>query len=146
VVGAAWAAGLRGVVTPARPAGPEPTAQLEALFLRLYENLTVRAPDDTLLLMRELLDNRFRAEHAHSWPMRSFLDSLVAMVRAAPATRGLSDSQALARVYMLIGAMNYVAVSEPTLRNMYGKAAYAELRAQLPGQVRSLVRAALGAA
>jgi hypothetical protein len=137
------ASGLTGVVKKARAAGPEPADQLEALFLRLYENLTVRAPDDTRLVVRELLDNPLRAEHAHSWPMKAFLDALVAMVRAAPATKGLSEAEALARVYMLIGAMQYVAVSEPTLRNMYGKAAYADLRGQLPAQVRRLVRAAL---
>ena len=132
---------LAVVVGRARSSDPEPLAQLEALFLRILGNVHEHF-EDTQLLMREVLDNRPRAEHAHSWYLTDFLDSIVAIARRAPAQ--LSQTQALARVYALFGAINYFAVSGPTLRQMYGEDGYAALRAQYPDEVRRMVRSAFG--
>jgi AcrR family transcriptional regulator len=133
---------LGTTVARARSADPDPIRQLEKLLLKLYRNLFDH-PDDTQLLMREILDNRPRAERSHSWYLRDFLDSIVAMVRKAPGA--LTETEALARVYLWLGAINYFAVSEPTLRQMYGDPAFNALKDQFPQEVRRLVRTSFGA-
>ncbi len=126
---------LARVVAKAQALDPDPKRQLEALLVKLYGNL-FEHPQDTQLLMRELLDNRSRAEHAHSWRMKGFLDALTAMV--AKASPRLARAEALARVYLVLGAINYVAVSEPTLKQMYPE--LGGLKAQFPAEVRRLVQ------
>jgi AcrR family transcriptional regulator len=135
--------GLSRAVEKARSAHPDPARQLEELLLRLFDNASHHS-DDTLLLMRELLDNRARAEQAHRWYLKDFLDSLASMVRKVPGGKGLTQSEALARVYLLLGAINYVAVSTPTLRQMYGQREFGALKDQFPLELRRLVRASLG--
>jgi len=131
------AAHLAGVVERARASDPDPARQLEALLLAVYEGLFVR-PENTQLMMRELLDNRARAEKARSWYMRDFLDALTAMARKAAR---VGETEALARVYLIIGAMNYFVISQPTLRQMYGKPGFAALKEQAPEEIRRLIRA-----
>ena len=142
---AQMAGGLSGVVDKARSADPDPGRQLEGLFLKLHDNLFDH-PDDRQLLMRELLDNRTRAERAHSWHLKGFLDAIVGMVRAAPGAGALSETEALARVYLVLGASNYFAISEPTLRQMYGQAAFGPLKDQFREEIRRLVRTSFGGA
>jgi AcrR family transcriptional regulator len=133
------------VVDRARRADPDPARQLERLLFNVFDNLFDH-PDDTQLLMRELLDNRARAERARSWRMKAFLDALVALLRRTPGGEALSQTEALARVYMLIGALSYFAVSEPTLRRMYGEDAFNDLKVAVPLQARRIVRTPLSGA
>jgi AcrR family transcriptional regulator len=128
-------------VKSARSADPDPEQQLETLFARIYEN-SEKHPEDTQLLMRELLDNRPRAEAAQSWYLRDFLDAIVAMVRAGRPDIG--ETQALARVYLLMGSVNYFVVSDLTLKRMFGEAASKALKAQFPQELRRLVRTSFG--
>lgn len=125
-------------VREARSADPEPRRQLESLLLKLYRN-SVDHPDDTQLLMRELLDNKGRAEQAGNWYLKTFLDSLTSMARDVPEREALSEPEALARVYQALGAINYFAISEPTLKQMYGKRAYGRLQSQFPRELKRLV-------
>lgn len=122
----------------ARSADPDPRRQLESLLLKLYQN-SVERPDDAQLLMRELLDNKGRVEQASNWYLKTFLDSLTSLARDFPAREALTESQVLARVYQVLGAINYFAVSEPTLRRMYGKRAYDRLQSQFPRELKHLV-------
>jgi AcrR family transcriptional regulator len=140
---ARMAEGLASEMRRATAAAPDPLAQLEGLFLKVLTNAHEHF-EDTLLLMREVLDNRPRAGHAHRWPLTDYLGSIVAIARRAPGAAGLSDIEALTRVYALFGAINYFAVSGPTLRNMYGEAGYAAMRAGYPGEVSRMVRDAFG--
>lgn len=133
---------LTALVKRTGAAHPGPAEQLEELLLGLYEN-TLKYPDDTQLLMRELLDNKGRAEHAHSWYLKDFLDAVAALVRKTPKGQTLSHAEALARIYMILGAANFFAVSQPTLRNMYGQREYGALKKQFPMELRRMVRAAL---
>lgn len=130
------AEGLAGVVERARASHADPSRQLEALLLAVYQGLFDRL-ENTQLMMRELLDNRARAEKARSWYMRDFLDALVAMVRKSAR---LSETEALARIYLILGAMNYFAISQPTLRQMYGKTGSAALKEQAPDEIRRLIQ------
>lgn len=121
-------------VRQARSADPDPRRQLESLLLKLYKN-SVDHPDDARLLMRELLDNKGRSEQANSWYLKAFLDSLASMVRDIPNREALTEPQVLARLYQVLGAINYFAISEPTLRQMYGKGAYGRMQSQFPREL-----------
>ena len=92
----------------------ESESELESFLFAFYSSGEDHL-EATQLIMRELLDNRERAESAHSWYLKSFLDALVAMIRRAPGWESASNEDALASVYQLLGAINYFAVSEPTL-------------------------------
>jgi AcrR family transcriptional regulator len=132
---------LSTVVGRAGAGEATPTGRLEAIFLQIFRN-TQAHPDDTRLILRELLDNRHRAEQAHSWHMRGFLDALTAIARRAnPA---ISEAEALARVYLVLGAINFFAVSEATLKGMYGQAPSAALTDQIPRELSRIVRGAFG--
>jgi AcrR family transcriptional regulator len=125
-----------------RAVDADPVHQLEELLVNVHRN-SVEHPDDSQLLMRELLDNKARAEHAHSWYMKDFLDMLVGIARKVPGTK-LTKDEALARIYLVLGAINYFAISQPTLTQMYGKRGYTTLKAQSTKEVRRLVREAFG--
>lgn len=119
---------------------PEPAAQLEALVLHQYRH-QVGQPDAARLFMRELLDNERRAEKAGNWYLKPYLEALVAIARAADASLG--PAQALALVYQLLGAATYIAVSQPTLAQIFGKQQFDETRAVFEEELRRLVRARL---
>jgi hypothetical protein len=138
---AQMAARLGTVVERSGSVPADPARRLEDLFLRLFDNL-FEFPEDMQLVMRELLDNRPRAERAHSWPLKDFLEALAARVRAAPNTAALDETEAMARVYFVLGAMNYFAVSQPTLTQMFGKAAFKALREQLRAEIRRALQTA----
>ena len=93
----------------------EPGSWLVAFLRRLYEDAQ-RDPERAQLLTRELLDNPSRAENAHSWALKPFLKRLAHAVRQLPGAASLSEGEALAQVYPLLGALQYGALSQPTLR------------------------------
>ena len=97
--------------------------------------------ENTRILTRELLDNRNRATSARTWYLKPYLDGLIALVKANPATTHFSDAQALAAIYQSIGAVNYLIISEPTLSRMYGKRHFDEMKRAYPDALRALVRA-----
>lgn len=92
--------------------------QLFALFNRMVcadeERLRV-----IILLMRELLDNRERAEQAQKWFLRPFLDDVVAIVTNGQQHGYFRGQSPLAFVYHLLGATQYYVVSRPTLDKLY---------------------------
>ena len=133
---------LLGSVLQAGGGTTDPRGHLEAVvvsFLTEAEQHT----EDLALLMRELLDNKRRAERAGNWYLKPYLLALIAMVRRVEGWEGASDSQALALVYQCLGAINYFAVSTPTLTQMFGKQKMKELRDEYPVRLRKLIRASL---
>lgn len=115
----------------------------EALETLLVERIAgqLAESESTRILIRELLDNRNRAQTARTWYLKPYLDGLIALVKANPATAHLSDAQALVAVYQLIGAVNYLVISEPTLSRMYGKRRFDEMKRAHTDGLRALVRA-----
>lgn len=115
----------------------------EALETLLVERIVgqLEESESTRILIRELLDNRNRAQTARTWYLKPYLDGLIALVKANPATAHLSDAQALVAVYQLIGAVNYLVISEPTLSRMYGKRRFDEMKRAYAEELRALVRA-----
>jgi AcrR family transcriptional regulator len=137
------AEGLEAAAERATTAETDPLAQLEAIFLRVLVNVHEYA-EDTQLLMREVLDNRPRAGDSHHWYLTNFLNGIVAIARRTPGGARLSEPEALMRVYALFGALNYFAISKPTLEQMFGDDDYERIRQGLPAEIRRQVRSAFG--
>lgn len=111
---------LMALVDKAMTGTTSPTEQLAKLFR------TMNCADEemlrvVLLLLRELLDNRERAESSHKWFMGPFLDALVGMVERAQQQGALTGYHPLAFVYQLLGATQYYLVSQPTLKQLYSQ-------------------------
>lgn len=133
---------IEGFVQAAQSKRAEPEEQFVELLQSTLET-TLESNARTRLLMRELLDNRGRAENAGSWYLKPFLEALVAMLKRVPAWKAASDADALAAVYQLLGAINYFVVSSPTLKSMIGADAYDRLVKAFPKQLERLIKAAL---
>lgn len=112
-------------------------------FVDRFCTFAITHPQDTRLLMRELLDNRQRAEEAARWYLDPFLRDLITMVQATRRWQDAPDPQALVVIYQLLGAVNYFVISEPTLARIFGAAPFAEMQDIFPNELRRLVRAML---
>lgn len=100
--------------------------------------------EDLRLLMRELLDNKRRAEGAGTWYLKPFLEALVELVRQVPGWEGATRARAFALVYQLLGARSYFEVSTGTLRGMFGETFVGrELPTAFEEQLEATARAAL---
>ena len=130
---------MLGLVETARADNEEPADQLLAALLAMYE-LSLEAPHETRIIMRELLDSERRADEVHSWYLRPFLDSLIQITRTIPGSGTLSRTDALTRVYPMLGAMSYFIVSDVVLQQMYGKANYGRMQRCYPDEIRKQVR------
>lgn len=131
---------MLGRVRQARLAEARPAEQLEVFFVD-YLAVLPEDVDRVQLLMRELLDNRADAEKPKTWYLRGFLDELVEIVRALPASEPIDEARAFAFVYSLLGAVQYFSVSQPTLERMYGKRRHAAFRRAMSTEVQALLRA-----
>lgn len=85
-----------------------------------------------VLLMRELLDNKQRADNAKHWFLRPIIDELVTMANLSHLEQHVDSGSysALAHIYILLGATQYYVISKPTLRQLYSKAEYDAHREQ----------------
>ena len=92
---------------------------LDGAIERLFAHMIAEQADARIVL-RELLDNEGRAEKSQKWYFRPFLDRLIDLGRHQDGMADADDGQILAEVYQLVGAVNYLAVSGPTLNRMYG--------------------------
>ncbi|MEC8157972.1 MAG: TetR/AcrR family transcriptional regulator [Pseudomonadota bacterium] len=100
-------------------ASEDPLERLKKFYAALAEPTEINM-QRTRLLMRELLDNNERAAKAENWYLRPFLDRLIWMVKDVNKSEKLSDAQALAYGYQLLGAVNYFLISTNTLKAVYG--------------------------
>jgi hypothetical protein len=96
-----------------------------------------------MVLMRELLDNRRRAEHVGTWYLTSFLQNLVSMVKQVPHWKQATDPEVLALVYQWLGAINYYAISGPTLTGIFGPDYVDKVTQRFPEQLEQLIEASL---
>ena len=121
-----------------------PSGRLKSLLMELIP----RTPQDfmhTRLLMRELLDNQQRADRVENWYLRPLLRALREMAKALPGWRRSSNAQAMALVYQLLGAVNYFAVSEPTLRGVLGDREYNAIARVFAAQFEAMMAAVFAA-
>lgn len=105
-------------VEHAKASGETPKDQLRQILFDMT-NATGRRLRVIILLLRELLDNRERAESAQKWYLRPFLDALTDIVRQGQQTGCFTTTYPLAFVYHLLGATQYFVISRPTLRRLY---------------------------
>ncbi len=131
-------------IKPPRADGEEPLDHLVRYFVAMIADGSERV-ELYMLLMREILDNRLRAETAGRWYLKPFLEDLVAMVRGLPQWSHATDGQVLAVVIQLLGAVSYEAVSRPTFSGVFGADQVAASQSAFAGQTRALVLAALKA-
>lgn len=120
----------------------EPAMALEE-YLASMVALTPPEIERSRVLMREILDNRIRAETAGRWYLKPFLEDLVAMLRAVPTWSNASDGEQLAAIVQMLGAINYHAVSRPTFRGIFGDAQAEAMDAAYKSQLRVLVAGVL---
>lgn len=120
----------------------DPAVKFKAYLTGLYTPGT-EGKETTRVLMRELLDNKNRADSAGTWYLKPFLAALTNMVKAIPNWQDASDAEAFTLVYQLLGAINYFGISEPTLKGIYGADHYAKIEARFPEQLERLIDAAI---
>ncbi len=131
-------------VLAGRDEAATPIQALTAYLMALAED-TPQAKQRTSLLMRELLDNNQRAAAAGSWYLADFLARLTAMVKAVPEKADLTEAEALALAYQLLGAMNYFAISQPTLTAILGTSDYKNLHQAFFVRLEKLIAISLAA-
>lgn len=126
----------------ATPVPSDPADRLTQFLLSLHTQDGINT-DATRILMRELLDNKRRADTAGAWYLKPFLEQLITMVQAIPNWQSASDAEALAMVYQLLGSINYFGISQPTLTGIFGEPGYDALEVAYPNQLNRLIRSAI---
>ena len=132
---------LCAAIDLAADSGESPEARLLAYF-----DAHAATPDgaqDARLVIRALLDSRAKARH---WPLKPYLDKLIALARGTARWRDAADEDVLSGLYQLLGAMQYFAISRETLSGMYGDAAVDKVRRRFADDFRSAVRGFLTSA
>ena len=122
----------------------DPAMRVKRYFVALCKR-SMSKRDETMLLMRELLDNRRRAEHVGTWYLTDFLENLIEMVRAVPGWEKASTSRALSLAYAWLGAINYFALSGPTLNGIFGAEIINSTSQHYPDQLERIIEASLAA-
>ena len=105
----------------------------------LASNLSL--PDDARLTVRALLDVQTNAK---VWPMKVYLDSLIEIASHTPVGQEASETELRARVFQLIGAVQYFAISMNAIGGMYGKTQASELTARFSKQISDTVDSLFG--
>lgn len=111
---------LESILAPAprkRAAGDEP---LDIYLQRIFAHMRTHRRD-ARLISRELLDNLDRTETGQTWYLKRFLDESVALVASHPKWQRQSTGVQTAAAYQLIGAVSYYAISDATLRAIWGQ-------------------------
>ncbi|MEM7281636.1 MAG: TetR/AcrR family transcriptional regulator, partial [Pseudomonadota bacterium] len=120
----------------------EPRKRLEETFVHFY-NVSLNRSSETQLLMRELLDNKRRAETARTWYLKPFLEALTQMVLDDTKNSVKSKQEAFSVVYQLLGSINYFLVSKPTLTRILGAKEYSKIHRDYEKELRKLIAARL---
>lgn len=100
-------------------------------LIEFFENLLNaegRTHQVIVLLIRELLDNEERADKSNRWYLKPFLDQLIHVTKSSQEKGLLSDDDALALVYHLLGSTQYFLISQPTLCKLYSREKVVQLK------------------
>ena len=99
--------------------GKDPAESLESLFLVQFEH-ALEQPASARVILRELMDNRHRADAVQDWVLRPYLDGVADLVGRVPGLEGVPWATRFAFSYQIQGAIFYFMISIPTLNHMYG--------------------------
>ncbi|MGH0002381.1 TetR/AcrR family transcriptional regulator [Pseudovibrio ascidiaceicola] len=113
--------------------GTTPEVKLRTFFLRLSEDALGNV-EDTQLVARALLDAQTTSEN---WPMKPFLDALGALAHKTKRWSKASDTELFCWIYQHIGSIQHFAISQTTLRGMYGAEAFDVLKETHQAQLRA---------
>ena len=116
-----------------------PAEQFEDMILAIYQH-SLAAPLGTRVLMCELLENQERAQKAEAWFLRPFLDQIVGTLDQVDDLVNVPRAQKFAAMYQMLGAIEYFAISRPTLTRMYGQIEYGAIASAYPDELRAQVR------
>ncbi|MEM7360223.1 MAG: TetR/AcrR family transcriptional regulator [Pseudomonadota bacterium] len=122
--------------------GESMQAQPEQVFANLCETCLTNSTA-TQLLVRELLDNKRRAESARQWYLKEFLASLNQVILNDARCSGISETEAMTIVYQTLGAINYFAISKPTFSRIYDGKTYRAVEKDYAREIASLIKARL---
>ncbi|WP_419912045.1 TetR/AcrR family transcriptional regulator [Hoeflea sp.] len=120
-------------------ANDDPQQQLEHIVLNLHYS-AIDNPQDSRILMRELLDNQARADTARNWYLVPFLDALGTIVKSIPGMGSVDDSRLFCFVYQMLGSIEYFVISRPTLERMYGSDHYERVKDHFPLELQNSIR------
>ncbi len=126
----------------AQASNDTPAAKLKHLLLGMIPE-TEEDYARARLLMRELLDNQERAQKAGTWYLGPLLKDLIKMTKAIPGWETEKEADALALVYQLLGAVNYYAISAPTLQGIFGAKTFNGLQEAFRPQLEAMIDAAV---
>ena len=87
-------------------------------YLSSFARATFSKPEDAQLVIRALLDSN---SQARNWPMKQYLDQLIALIQAASSKTNMPQSEAVGWLFPIIGAVQYLAISVTAIAGMYGK-------------------------
>lgn len=122
-----------------------PPEQFEAVIRGIYR-AAIDNPLDTRILMRELLDNQRREAPEEEWYFKPFLERIVQQLDQVEGMSKLPFSEKYARVYFLISAIEFFAVSVSALERFYGEEEFAAIKGAYPEELRAQVQRILAAA
>ena len=111
---------------------------IQKVFIGFF-NYLMKSPEQSRLLMRELLDNRPRAEKAQQWYLKPFLEKLTALVIKNSSKTFANKKNALTAIYQVLGAISYFAISKTTLEHMFGEKSYAGMETNFKVELRELI-------
>ena len=121
---------------------PDPAEHLTVYFANFADS-SLRRPDEARLVARALLDSDTRAR---TWPLKPYLDKLIALAGRTAGGQDRSDEDLLAWIIQLIGATQYLAIASPTVAGMYGKESAGTVATRFQQIVADRVQAFLEAA
>ena len=116
-----------------------PKHVLETIFKNMVE-AKGREQEIIVLLLRELLDNRERAIDSNRWFLKPYLDELISLAKAANLKDCHDDISAFVVIYELLGSIQYLLISEPTLTKLYSDKQFEKFKKQHLSRVISTFR------
>jgi len=96
-------------------------------------------PNETVLLLREMLDNPQRAATAHNWYLAPWLERLVELIRRGQQNGRFHELEPMAFLYNIIGAQHYFVVSLPTLKQILSASDFKALLKQQRQELKTLI-------
>lgn len=118
----------------------DPAAHLLRYF-RDMRSAALRDSEDVRLVIRALLDSNPRAR---VWPLRPYLDKLTELAGRSRGGQAMSEDEIRARIFQVFGAIQYVAISTPTISGMYGPGTVEAMADLFDGILAEALRAFVG--
>lgn len=121
--------------------GPSGSAeeQFENLIVGLYKAAS-QSPVNSRILLRELLDNQRQDAPRDQWYFKTLIDEIIATLDAVDGMEAVPFPEKLARVYLLLSAINFSVASGQVLHRFYGDEQFEQTKTAFPDELRRLVK------